>query len=60
MKKNNPTPLYPGYNDLIEFYFDDYPELTEFLNSLPDWCLEHFNWAKSFLEYTGRNKSVHT
>ncbi len=57
---NKPTPLYPGYNDLTEFYFEDYPELTKFLNSLPDWCLEHFHWAKSFLEYTGRNKSVHT
>lgn len=60
MIKNKPTPLYPGYSDLIEFYFEDYPELTKFLNSLPDWCLEHFHWAKSFLEYTGRNKSVHT
>ncbi|QBG34609.1 tyrosine-type recombinase/integrase [Litorilituus sediminis] len=57
---NKPTPLYPRYSDLIEFYFEDYPELTKFLNSLPDWCLEHFHWAKSFLEYTGRNKSVHT
>jgi len=60
MIKNNPVPLYPSYKDLTEFYFEDYPEITSFLDSLPDWCLEHFNWAKSFLTYIGRNKSAHT
>ncbi|MDG1752267.1 MAG: site-specific integrase [Thalassotalea sp.] len=60
MSKINPVPLFASYNELCEFHFDDYPEISALLNDLPGWCLEHFNWAKSFLEYTGRNKSIHT
>ena len=60
MNEIKPIPLFPGYIELCEFYFDDYPVLAEFFSNQSDWCREHFNWAKLFLEYTGRNKSVHT
>lgn len=55
-----PVPLYPSYIDLCEFDFEDYPKLDTLFKSEVDWWLEHFKWGKSFLEYTGRNKSVHT
>ena len=54
-------PLFPTYNELIDLDFSDYPQLTQFINdpSQP-WRLTLWQWGKSFLEYTGRNKSVHT
>ena len=60
MSLTTPVPLYPSYLDLLEFDFEDYPELERLFESNPNWWLEHFQWGKSFLEYTGRNKSVHT
>ena len=60
MTLKNPIPLYPTYNDLREFYLEDYPQLESLFEASPAWWLEHFNWGKSFLEYTGRNKSPHT
>jgi len=55
-----PIPLYPSYNELLEFSLNDYPTLNEFITSKQPWCLTLWQWGKSFLEYTGRNKSVHT
>ncbi|NVJ65915.1 MAG: tyrosine-type recombinase/integrase [Gammaproteobacteria bacterium] len=55
-----PTPLYPTFLELKELRLTDYPELHSFLDDLSPWCLQHWDWAKSFLEYTGRNKSKHT
>ena len=54
-------PLFPTYNELIELELSDYPQLLQFINdpSQP-WRLTLWQWGKSFLEYTGRNKSVHT
>lgn len=60
MAHSNPVPLYPTYSDLLEFDFEDYPELSVLFENNQTWWLEQFNWGKSFLEYTGRNKSVHT
>lgn len=60
MPLTKPIPLYPSYIDLLEFDFEDYPELDTIFSSEPDWWLEHFKWGQSFLEYTGRNKSLHT
>ncbi|XPF95011.1 tyrosine-type recombinase/integrase [Colwellia sp. RE-S-Sl-9] len=60
MPLTKPIPLYPSYIDLLEFDFEDYPELDTIFSSEPDWWLEHFKWGQSFLEYTGRNKSIHT
>lgn len=53
--------LYPTYQELCEFDFSDYPELSTFINDVNQpWRLTLWQWGKSFLEYTGRNKSVHT
>jgi site-specific recombinase XerD len=59
--KNKLTPLYPTYVELCEMSLDEYPTIHQFINTNNEehW-LEHWNWGKSFLEYTGRNKSVHT
>jgi site-specific recombinase XerD len=59
--KNKLTPLYPTYVELCEMSLDEYPTIHHFINTNnEDHWLEHWNWGKSFLEYTGRNKSVHT
>jgi len=60
MSLNKPVPLYPSYVDLLAFDFEDYPELDALFKSENSWWLEHFKWGQSFLEYTGRNKSIHT
>ena len=60
MTLTTPIPLYPTYEDLCHFDFEDYPELVKLFDNNPSWWLEHFNWGKAFLEYTGRNKSPHT
>ena len=60
MKLKEPVPLYPSYIELRDFDFEDYPELDKVFSSNPSWWLENFNWGKSFLEFTGRNKSLHT
>jgi site-specific recombinase XerD len=59
--KNKLTPLYPTYVELCEMSLDEYPTIHHFINTNnEDHWLEHWSWGKSFLEYTGRNKSVHT
>jgi hypothetical protein len=60
MSATTPIPLFPTYVELCELTFDDYQSLDAFLNANADWYLEHWQWAKSFLDYIGRNKSVHT
>ena len=60
MAKTTPVPLYPTHIELCEFTFDDYPTLDKFLETRPSWCKVQWQWGKSFLEYTGRNKSNHT
>jgi len=61
MSATNPLPLYPTYTELREFAFTDYPYLHEFINNAGQpWCLVLWEWGKLFLEYIGRNKSVHT
>jgi site-specific recombinase XerD len=60
MATPKPIPLFPPYRELKDFHWSDYPELKTQLDALPDWCLEHWNWAKDFLIYLGRNKSEHT
>lgn len=54
------TPLYPTYAELCELALTDYPGLNAFIASNECWWLTHWQWGKSFLLYTGRNKSVHT
>lgn len=60
MSKTAFTPLYPTYFELPYMEFEDYPKLKDFIHSGPAWRQSHWNWGKSFLEYTGRNKSAHT
>ena len=62
MSSSKPTPLYPTYAELCEFELNDYPSINNLLTSTDNetWWSSHWSWGKSFLEYTGRNKSVHT
>ncbi len=60
MPKTIPVPLYPTYVELLELDIIDYPTVNNFINNSPKWCLTHWQWGKEFLEYTGRNKSIHT
>lgn len=60
MSKEIPVPLYPTHLELCELELDDYPNLNDFINTLPTWCKTHWQWGQSFLKYTGRNKSIHT
>ena len=55
-----PTPLYPTYIELRDISTSDYPQLNDVFCAQPDWWSVHWSWGKSFLEYTGRNKSEHT
>ncbi len=60
MSKMTPIPLYPTYAELCEVELSDYPKLNTFITSNSPWSLTLWQWGKAFLEYTGRNKSVHT
>lgn len=60
MPKAIPIPLYPTYNELCEFEDNDYPQVRNFIETLPNWCKVHREWGQKFLKYTGRNKSIHT
>jgi site-specific recombinase XerD len=60
MSNTIPVPLYPTHIELCELELEDYPDLHNVIKSLPTWCKVHWQWGKSFLEYIGRNKSVHT
>ncbi len=60
MANPSPTPLYPTYIELRDISLSDYPQLNQVFSKQPDWWFVHWKWGKSFLEYTGRNKSEHT
>jgi site-specific recombinase XerD len=60
MSKTTPVPLYPTYIELCEFELSEYPKLNDYIKTLPKWSLNQWKWGKSFLEYIGRNKSIHT
>ncbi len=62
MALTKPTPLYPVYNELCEMTieFEDYQQLDKLFSENDAWWKSHWQWGKSFLEYIGRNKSVHT
>lgn len=60
LSKQNPFPLYPTYTELLEFNFDDYPATQLKIKELKPWFDTQWRWGKLFLDYTGRNKSVHT
>jgi len=60
MPATNPTPLYPTYIELLELSLPDYPELNATLKNNDPWWSTHWSWGKSFLEFIGRNKSIHT
>ncbi|KZY35001.1 MULTISPECIES: tyrosine-type recombinase/integrase [unclassified Oleiphilus] len=53
-------PLFPAYNELKDFDWRDYPQLDQFFNDNPKWCREHWDWAREYLIFLGRNKSEHT
>jgi site-specific recombinase XerD len=55
-----PYPLFPTLAELKDLDWRDYAELNAFLTNGPDWWLEHWQWAKEYLIYIGRNKSEHT
>ncbi len=58
---STPKPLYPTYVELLELSLNDYPSLNHFLETDCEyWWSTHWAWGKSFLEYIGRNKSIHT
>jgi len=60
MPKTTPVPLYPTYKELLALELNDYPKLNDFITTSSTWSSTHWQWGKSFLEYIGRNKSVHT
>ncbi len=60
MALTKPSPLFPTYAELKELNLSDYPQLNTFLKDKPSWMSQHWNWAKDYLLYIGRNKSEHT
>lgn len=56
----NPVPLFPVYDELKYMSLNDYPQLKSKLKESSEWERQHFVWAKDYLDYIGRNKSVHT
>lgn len=60
MATAKPIPLFPPYAALSDFDWTEYPQLNDFFSVQPDWCREHWTWAKDYLLYLGRNKSEHT
>ncbi len=55
-----PIPLFPTYDKLKAFDWRDYPQLNEFFEHNPQWFREHWQWARDYLIFLGRNKSEHT
>jgi len=60
MPTKQPIPLFPKYHELKQIQISDYPQVSKLLVSQPDWFLKHWEWAREFLLYIGRNKSEHT
>ncbi len=57
---DKPIPLFPPYESLKDLSFDEYVQLSNFIGSGESWWKNHWEWAREFLCYTGRNKSEHT
>jgi len=63
MAYRNPFPLFPGYSELQEFAFSEYPALKLSLEITSDSASDvvlQWNWTQGFLLFIGRNKSEHT
>ena len=60
MKLTKPTPLYSVYAELIDLELEDFSELQQIFKTNEPWWFTQYQWGKSFLAFTGRNKSVHT
>jgi len=60
MATTKPNPLFPTYVELSELQINEYPQLKAFLADNPKWQFTHWDWAKTYLLYIGRNKSIHT
>ncbi len=57
---DKPVPLFPTYELLKDLSFEEYVQLSKFINEGESWRRIHWEWARDFLCYTGRNKSEHT
>ncbi len=57
---DKPVPLFPTYELLKDLSFDEYVQLSKFIQHGDDWRQKHWEWARDFLCYIGRNKSEHT
>jgi site-specific recombinase XerD len=55
-----PIPLFPAYLELKDFDWRDYQQLDCFFADKPKWCRQHWEWARDYLIFLGRNKSEHT
>lgn len=55
-----PVPLFPTYQELVDFQWSAYPQLRAQLDGLPSWCATQWAWANAYLLFLGRNKSEHT
>ena len=60
MSISKPIPLFPPLSQLDSVSLSDYPQVDKFLQSGPDWWLQHWQWALGFLKYIARAKSEHT
>ncbi|AGS39604.1 tyrosine-type recombinase/integrase [Cycloclasticus zancles] len=60
MAIHKPVALYPTFKELKDIPLDEFPELSSFLASGPDWRKQSWLWGQEFLSYIGRNKSQHT
>ncbi len=56
----NSIPLFPTLSELASIRLVDYPKLSQFFDTGPDWRKQHWDWGVDFLKYIGRNKSEHT
>ena len=54
------VPLFPPYDELLEFSDSAFPEVATFLAEGQAWRKQHWGWGCDFLKYIGRNKSEHT
>ncbi len=55
-----PIPLFPTYEELMDYEPSAYPEVETFLDAGPAWRRQHWGWGVEFLKFIGRNKSEQT
>ncbi len=60
VKDIKPIPLFPKSENIAEISIRDYPELSDFLTSGPEWRYQTWSWGQEFLAFIGRNKSTNT